>query len=457
MTVVATAHPVPAHTSEATVDLRRLSPRDARRLVDIALALARHGVLVVARRGPLLVLRPRHQAPRALAVALRRSFADLGPAFIKFGQLIASSPGLFPAFLSEEFRRLLDDVPAEPARRVRAVIRRELGAPVSALFTSFDDTPLASASIAQVHAATLANGTSVAVKVRRPHLAGRVERDLRLLRLLAAVLQHAGSIGEMTNPVAIVEDFATTLRSELDFRNEAAFMSDFGRNLVSSGHHGAVVVPAPIESMVSPRVLVMTFVDGVAIDDIDTLGGTGHDLEEILRIAVRAWVESALVHGLFHGDVHAGNLVVTREGGVAFLDFGIMGRLDGRTRSVLGRLVPAVLVEGDYRKAVHAVFELGAMGGDAPDLDGAARDLQELVQPLLTARLVDISYGEILGHVLQVATRHSARLPRDLVLVAKQLLYFERYAKRLAPDYQILADSAILAHLLGSGAIDPND
>jgi len=444
--------PAPMSEPEATVDLRRLSPRDARRLVDIVLTLARHGVFVVVRRGPFLVLRPRRQAPRAVAVALRRSFTDLGPTFVKFGQLIASSPGLFPEVLADEFRRLLDRLPAEPPARVRAVIEGELGAPVGELFATFDDTPLAAASIAQVHAATLPDGTRVAVKVRRPRLGARIERDLRLLRLLAAVLQHAGAVGELANPVAIVEDFATTLRSELDFRNEAAFMSDFARNLAAFGDNGRVAVPVPVAGMVSPRVLVMTFVDGTPVDDIETLGQTGHDLEDVLRVAVRAWVEAALVHGLFHGDVHAGNLFVTPDGGVAFLDFGIVGRLDDHTRGVLRRLLPAVLVEGDYQRAVRAVFELGAIQRPTDDLPGAAEELESLVQPLLTARLSEISYGEILGHVLRVATRYSVRLPRELVLVVKQLLYFERYAKQLAPDYQILADPSILAHLLGPAA-----
>jgi len=416
--------------------------------------LARHGALVVVRRGPFLVLRPRRQAPRAVAVALRRSFTDLGPTFVKFGQLIASSPGLFPDVLAEEFRRLLDRLPAEPATRVRAVIERELGLPVADLFARFDDTPLAAASIAQVHAATLHDGARVAVKIRRPRLRGRIERDLRLLRLLAAVLQHAGAVGELANPVAIVEDFATTLRSELDFRNEAAFMADFARNLAGFGDNHRVAVPRPVEGMVSPRVLVMSFVDGTPVDDTDTLRAAGHDLEEVLRVGIRAWVEAALIHGLFHGDVHAGNLFVTPGGGVAFLDFGIMGRLDDHTRGVLRRLLPALLIEGDYARAVRAVFELGAIGRPGDDLEGAADELRTLVEPLRSARLADISYAEVLGQVLRVATRYRVRLPRELVLVVKQLLYFERYSKQLAPDYQILADPGIVAHLLGPARPD---
>lgn len=439
-----------AASAGATVDLRRLSPRDAGRFVEIVFTLARHGVFVVVRQGPLVVLHIRQQAPRAAAVALRRSFVDLGPTFVKLGQLIASSPGLFPDVLSDELRRLLDQLPAEPVDHVRTVIEQDLGRPVPLLFATFDDTPLAAASIAQVHAATLFDGTRVAVKVRRPRLRARSEQDLRLLRLLAAVLQHAGAAGELANPVAIVEDFARTLRSELDFTNEAAFMSDFARDLQVLGDNRRVVVPQPVAGMVSSRVLVMTFVDGVAFDNIDAMHQSGHDLEDVLRTAVRAWVEAALVHGLFHGDVHAGNLLVTPDGGVAFLDFGIVGRLDDHTRGVLRRLLPALLVDADYGRAVQAVFDLGMVGRRVEDVQRATDDLRALVEPLRSARLSDISYAEVLDQVLRVATRYKVRLPRELVLVVKQLLYFERYSKQLAPDYQLLADPAILVHLFGA-------
>src|SRR4051812_24297896 len=173
-------------------DLRVLAPADAARALEIAFTLARHGVIVVARRGPFLAIRPRRQASRALAVALRRSFVDLGPTFVKLGQLIASSPGLFPDTLSREFRRLLDCVPPESPATVRAVVERSLGAPIEDLFDRFDLRPVASASVAQVHEAWLPDGRRVAVRVRRPGLARRVKRDMRLLRVLALGLERTG-------------------------------------------------------------------------------------------------------------------------------------------------------------------------------------------------------------------------------------------------------------------------
>jgi len=436
------------------IDLGRLGPAEAGRLVEILGVLARHGAVTVVRTGGTFALHPRRQPPRALAVALRRSFVELGPTFIKLGQLVASSPGLFPEFLATEMRRLLDDVPAEPTPRIVRIIERQLGAPVSRLFADFDVRPLAAASIAQVHRARLHDGTEVVVKVRRPHLRGKVDRDLKLLRVLASALDRVGAMGRATNPMAIVDDLAVTMREELDFRREAHDMATFAANLTRVGDNVEIVVPEPISGLVGERVLVMTYIEGVPVDDGPTLRAAGHDLEGLVRKGARAWMESALVHGLFHGDVHAGNLFVTPDGHVAFLDFGIMGRLPDRTRRVLRRLLPAVMIEGDYRSVMGAVAELGAVARPV-DLDQAGADVEALLAPLVSKPLGELSYGEVLDQVLTVATAHHVQLPRELVAVVKQLLYFERYSKELAPGYRMFADPAILEHVMEGHAAAP--
>ncbi len=438
--------------AEATIDLRHVAPTDVTRLVEIVFTLMRHGVLTVVRRGPYLVMQPRDRAPRAMAVALRHSFAHLGPTFVKLGQLIASSPGLFPDAFSQEFRRLLDSVPPEPTAKIKATIRRELGKPVEELFASFNDEPIAAASIAQVHEAWLHDGTRVAVKIRRPNLSGRINRDLRLLRYLAGVVERSGTIGEMANPVAIVEDFGVALRSELDFHNEAAAAVEFEANLRSFGDNDRIVAPLPIEGMVAKRVMVMNFIEGVSVDDAERLVADNHDLEELLLLGVRSWMEAALIHGFFHGDVHAGNLFVTPDSKVVFLDFGTMGRLEEKHRKALLTALPAVLVERNYTQAVQAMFSLGATTQPV-DIAVAAEDVRELVEPLLNRPLGQISYGEIFSQVLLVATRHRVRLPREMVLVVKQLLYFERYSKEMAPDYQLLGDQRILKYMLAGGEV----
>jgi predicted unusual protein kinase regulating ubiquinone biosynthesis (AarF/ABC1/UbiB family) len=447
MTAVMRAEGDEAHVP-VRVPFGRLGPAEATRLAEIVTVLARHGVVTVARSGGTFVLHPRRQPPRALAVALRRAFVELGPTFIKLGQIMASSPGLFPAVIAEEMRRLLDDVPPEPSRRVVRIIERQLGAPLGRLFSDFQLEPIAAASIAQVHRARLLDGTDVAVKVRRPRLRGKVERDLRLLRALAGVLEHASALGRAVNPTAIVEDLAVTMREELDLAREAADMATFAANLRRGDRPPPIVVPDPIPGLVGERVLVMTFVDGVSVDDGDALRAAGHDLEGLLRAGITAWIESAFVHGLFHGDMHAGNIFVTPAGEVAFLDFGIVGRLTPRTRRVLLQLLPLMLLDQrDVGAVLRALAELG--GVDRPlDLERAVADVEALVVPLVERPIGEVVYAEVLDAVLQVAGTHHIRLPRELVAIVKQMLYFERYAKDLAPDYVMYEDPAILEPLL---------
>jgi predicted unusual protein kinase regulating ubiquinone biosynthesis (AarF/ABC1/UbiB family) len=432
----------------AEVPFGRVGPLEAARLAEVLAVLARHGVLTVARTGGTFVLHPRRQPALALAVSLRRAFVELGPTFIKLGQIMASSPGLFPEVIATEMRRLLDDVPPEPSQRVVRIIERQLGAPLPRLFRDFDLRPIAAASIAQVHRARLHDGTEVAVKVRRPHLRGKVERDLRLLRALAGAFERASALGRAVNPTAIVEDLAVTMREELDLGREAADMAAFAANLRAGGRPSRIVVPDPIPGMVGERVLVMTFVDGVSVDDGDALRAAGHDLEGLLRTGIQAWIESAFVHGLFHGDMHAGNVFVTPSGEVAFLDFGIVGRLAPRTRDVLLELLPVMMLDQrDYAAVLRALAELG--GVDRPlDLERAVADIEGLVAPLVERPIGEVVYAEVLDALLQVAGRHHIRLPRELVAIVKQLVYFERYAKDLAPDYVMYDDPAILEPLL---------
>ena len=194
----------------------------------------------------------------------------------------------------------------------------------------------------------------------------------------------------------------------------------------------------------------MTFVDGVSVDDGDALRAAGHDLQGLLRTGIQTWIESAFVHGLFHGDMHAGNVFVTPEGEVAFLDFGIVGRLDPRTRDVLLRLLPAMMLDQrDTAAVLRALAELG--GVDRPlDLERAVAEVEELVVPLVDRPIGEVVYAEVLDALLRVAGTHHIRLPRALVAVVKQLLYFERYAKDLAPGYVMYDDPAILEPLLAA-------
>ena len=368
---------------------------------------------------------------------------------MKLAQLIASSPGLFPEVLSDELRSLLDRVPPVPPADVEHVVRRELGAGPEEVFARFDPIPLASASIAQVHTATLHDGSDVVVKVQRRGIRARVGADLRILAGAAQLLERISARGRMANPIAVVEDFAATLAHELNFVLEGRAMERFAENLNVFGANEGVRVPQVYWRYTTPRVLTMERIYGHSIDDTDALRATGFDLAELLKRGVRAWMEAALQHGFFHGDVHAGNLMVDTDGNIVFLDFGIVGQLDDRTKDIIRNGLPALLVEGDFAEVAKSIYDLGAVLKPV-DLDQASADIAEIVEPILAKPLSEISYGEVLIDIVRIGTRYEVRLPRELVLVAKQMLYFERYAKLMAPDWNILDDPELIGFLFES-------
>ena len=413
-----------------------------RRAARTGVVLARHGTRF-ARRAP------HEDRGTAGANELRRAFEELGPTYVKLAQLIASSPGLFPDLLADEFRACLDEVPPVTADDIIEVITNELGAHPDTLLASFDRKPLASASIAQVHAAELRDGTEVVVKVQRPGIAPRLQADLAILERIARLLERTSAKGRMANPVAVVEDFATTLAQELNFVVEARSMERFETNLRAYGSNDSVRVPAVHWPLTTPRVLTMERIHGYKIDDLARLGATGWDLAGALKRGVRAWMEAALQHGFFHGDVHAGNLMLDTDGNIVFLDFGICGSLDDATRDIVRTGLPALLIDKDFKTVATAIYEMGAVLRPG-DLEQSSRDIAEIVQPILGRPLSEISYGQVLIDIVRIGTRYEVRLPRELVLVAKQMLYFERYAKLMAPDWAILNDPELIGFLFES-------
>jgi ubiquinone biosynthesis protein len=416
-----------------------LGLRELRRGLTTTRVIARHSIGALRQRR-----QPDHAALAAREA--RDACAELGPTYVKLAQLIASSPGLFPEVLSEELRSLLDRVPPITYDDVCDVIRGELGDHPSKMFARFDPDPLASASIAQVHTAELFDGTDVVVKIQRPGIRDRLSADLRILMLLARVLERTSAKGRMANPIAVVEDFAATLSEELNFVVEARSMETFDANLRAFGKHDNVRVPKVHWPLTTPRVLTMERIHGYKIDDLAQLNTTGWDLADALKKGVRAWMEAALEHGFFHGDVHAGNLMLDTEGNITFLDFGIVGRLDAKTKEIIRHGLPALIVHGDFQEVAKAIYEMGAVLKPA-DLEQSAADIAEIVEPILGKPLSEISYGQVLIDIVRIGTRYEVRLPRELVLVAKQMLYFERYAKLMAPDWNILNDPDLIGFL----------
>ena len=420
--------------------MRRLRLREFLRLQKITFVLLRH----VA---PGL-LRKRDRTPERLAPRLYKVVTSLGPPFVKLSQVVSSSPGLFPAPISHKLRDLLDAAPPESWDDIRRTIEEGLGGPVESFFATIDPEPLAAASIAPVHAATLADGTRVVVKVRRPGVEKRFLRDLRLLRVTARLAQRFSKSARVINPVAIVDDVVTTLGRELDFDLEADSMERFEANLRSYGSNDTIRVPAVHRELCGHGVLTMERIDGVKVDDLPGLQRTGFDLFNLLRAGVRAWIEAACEHGFFHGDVHAGNLMVDEQGKVVFLDFGIMGQLDDVTRQLVRRGVVALIHGRDFAEVTRCLAELGAHLGHRTDEARAAAAIQRLVEPWLTKPISEIDYQEIFAQAVRMAAPKGVQLPRSLVLLGKQVLYFERYAVLVAPDYDILSDTWLIEFMI---------
>lgn len=365
-------------------------------------------------------------------------FADLGPTYVKFGQIIASSPGAFGEPLSREFRTLLDAVPAADSDEVHKLFTEELGDEPQNLFEQWEETPFASASIAQVHYATLHSGEEVVVKIQRPGIRRRVAADLQILKRFAQVVEVA-KLGRRLSAQDVVADFSDNLAEELDFRIEAQSMEAWVTHLQASPLGKNIKVPDVHWDFTSERVLTMERVAGTRIDDVAAIRKQGFDGEELVKALLFSTFEGGLRHGLFHGDLHAGNLLVDEQGRVVFLDFGIMGRIDPRTRWLLRELVHALLVKKDHAAAGKIVVLLGAVGTTKPEAQ-AARDLEAFAQPLTMKTLGDMSYADIGKQLSTLADAYDVKLPRELVLIGKQFLYVERYMKLLAPRWQMMSD-----------------
>jgi predicted unusual protein kinase regulating ubiquinone biosynthesis (AarF/ABC1/UbiB family) len=275
------------------------------------------------------------------------------------------------------------------------------------------------------------------------------------MKLFALPLERAGSLGKAISPVAIAEDFAASLRTEMDLRIEARRMAQFAHNLHLGGANPRVHVPVAIEGMVSEAVLVMSFIDGDPIDiAARRLGSTA--VFDVGIEAMRAWLEAALRHGLFHGDVHAANIFYTADGDIALLDFGIMGELDKPLRHVLCQSLPRAIrnavLRGDPR-GIGAVLEEAGLCRGPVDEEALGRDVAAIVLHHLDRPLAEISFPRLLIDVFTVALRHRLTLPRELILVGRQLMLFEGYSRMVAPDLNIFAEPEIVTYLL-DGLID---
>ena len=390
--------------------------------------------------------RNRQQLAEAASTGAVEALMVLGPTFVKLGQMIASSPGMFPASLADACLRTLDDVPPFPVRQVREILEEDLGAPTSELFASFDPVPLSAASIAQVHACVLADGRDAVVKVQRPAIAQRMNRDLRIMYRFARLIDRTRQ-GNLMNAPGVVEDLHQVSNEELDFALEARRQTGFRDHIGDFGDNKWVTAPQVYWDLCGPRVICMERMFGTPMDNFAELRRRGIDGELVLRRGVKVWMEAALVHGPFHGDVHAGNLWVLDDGRAAYLDFGIMGELPRLHREALRDAQYTTMIDGDYTRIVRAWQRIGLFTEDVGPVDEVAQRLRAVVEPMLDLQLGEASLGEMLRQQLELQQEYQVRAVRELMLVTKQLMYFERYAKELAPHYNMGRDLFLVQNI----------
>ena len=372
-----------------------------------------------------------------MSLRLRKAIEKLGATYIKLAQIISSGEGLFPTELVNEFKKCRDQVPPQPWDTVKLIVEQDLGARLEDVFANFEQKSLAAASIAQVHRATLLTGEDVVVKVQREQVSELVRRDLRVMAWIAPFMIGRIKVAALANPPALVELFAETIVEELDFRMEASNMIDVSMMLHDLNQE-AYIVPRPHPTLVKRRVLVMERLQGFNFDDVEGMQAAGIDTEQVIKAGMISFMEGALIHGIFHGDLHGGNLFVLSDGRTALLDFGIVGRLTTKRRLAFMRLMLGATTN-DLHSQVSALRDLGALPLDT-DIDAVIRDLG-LDQPTIDPTSLD---GEELvaevQRIVKALLAYGAKLPKELMLYIKNMVFLDGAIARLAPDLDIIGE-----------------
>ncbi len=371
------------------------------------------------------------------AQRLRMAIEELGPTYIKLGQILSTRPDLIPPDFLDELAKLQDHVPPRGYDAIRQVFQDQFGQFPEDLFESFSETPFASASIGQVYQARLKDGEEVAVKVQRPGVHKTIEIDLEIMLHLATLMERHIEEMALYRPVKIVEEFAKSLEREIDYAIEAANMERIAQLFLDDP---TLYIPKVHGELSTSRVITMEFIQGVKVSDISGLKKMGLDCKVITQRGANICLKQIFSHGIFHADPHPGNIFVLPDNVICLIDFGMVGAVDRQTREDFVALIENV-VKKDEDGATRVLLKL-ALWDDEPDLRLLRKDVSEFINAHLYRPLKDINFSKILSHLLELSSRNQLRIPPDLFLMMKALGVLEGVAAHLDPDFDLIAHCA---------------
>lgn len=417
--------------------------KNIKRLKSIIVALLQYGfgeVIAELRIVPLFsvvnaflrLVFGRKGAGLSVQVRLRMVLEELGPTFVKLGQIASTRADLLPPEWIEEFKKLQDMVSPFPFHQVRATVEKALKAPLSSRFSSFDETPVASASIAQVHFAALLDGTKVAVKVRRPDIADVIESDISVMMTFAGLLEKYVPASIRYRPREVVSEFARVIGSEQDLTIEGVNCNRFHTIFKDNPN---IQIPVVYWDYTTVDVLTMEHVYGTPIDEVATLRAKGLDIRDVAIRGLEIFFKQVFEHGIFHADLHPGNIFVRDDGVIIYLDFGIIGRLDANLRKYLAALLYH-LIRRDYHNMARIHREMGLIGKDV-DMHEFEEALRDIAEPVFGMTLEQINISTLLVKLISTARRFNMVLQPNLLLLQKSMVIIEGVGRQLYPDIDI--------------------
>jgi len=381
---------------------------------------------------------------------VRMVLEELGPTFIKFGQIMSNRPDLVPQELITELAKLQSDVPPFSEEEAQHFVEEELGRPVSEIFAEYSSTPIASASIAQVHRASLLNGEEVAIKVQRPRIEQIIKTDLEIMFDLATLMEKHIQEMDILHPVSIVEEFERSIKREIDFTIEAAAIERFGRNFQNDD---TIYVPKVYRDYSTRKILTMEFIDGTKASSAEALVNAGVDPKLLASRGADLVLKQVFEHGFFHADPHPGNMVALPGNVVCFLDFGMMGGISHGHREALSNILVGV-VNQDAASITKTVLKL-AHNQYIADVEQLEYEIYELLEQYSYRSLKSVNMGVMLNQMVALVVKHRLKIPPNFYLLSKALITIEGVGRVLDPDFDMVKHTEPFAKKLLSERLNP--